>query len=191
MKKGQREKNTWLFCGLLLAGGILIFQGGWFQRATLNESFIIHYFVFFLSIIIFLLFKRKEVREVVKSNEKLFIKALLIFGLFFKYTISFFIMIISISLLIFGSLNNNYSKNNPIECFSEKIVHASSGTSRGFASIQFYFKDKINSLSDTKEVYKLLNQNKNQDWQVSFCCRKGLLGTYILESWSVKQLKKN
>lgn len=186
VKQPANEKV--LYIALLLSVVLLVFQRKFFQKETLNEPDSIYYIVFIVCIILTPLLKKKKIIEILEEKQSQFLKAVLISGLFFKYIICFSIILLGITLTVFGLINKRYSNRNAVEYYSEKIIHVSSGTSRSFASIQFYFKGKINTFSDTKEVYKVLRDKQNDlqgTWKFSFSCRKGLFNSYLIEDWEV------
>jgi len=186
IKKEKKRKETKRNYFLLIFVLIYFVQRIFFESSTLNQPFFLYGIVFSVSVLSVLIFKRTNFKIELEKINSMYIKTANILGIFLECVIINFVILISTFLLVFGIINKVYASHNPIEYFSEKITQITDSSKGGGRYVQFYFMGKYNSVI-LKKKYKTLKAKVSQGEieQILISCRKGLLGTYIIEDYSI------
>lgn len=181
-KEGKNKKNTskrkFKFTEyhlLLVSAVIFILQYSCFSVNTINFPNWIYLGLIIIAIIVNIIIKRAKRNVLFDLSE--FIRV-------FKDFIVYFFLTFGTGLLIFGVVNKIFSSNENLEILELKIISAYEGSSKSSNSVYFILNDKEYGISvpSSPEISTIIkNKEKLKRSYILLDCRKGILGTYIIE----------
>jgi len=160
---------------LLVSAVIFILQYSYFSVNTINFPKWIYCVLTFIAIIINVIIKKAKCNVLFKLSEFLRV---------FKVFIVYFFLTFSIGLLMFGFINKTLSNHKNLESLELKIIRAYENSSKSSNRVYFLLGDKEYGISvpSSPEVSTLIKNEENlKRSYLLLDCRKGILGTYIIE----------
>lgn len=172
----DKRKSKFSEYQILIVSTILFtFQYSLFSVKTINFPTWIYLVLLIASIIINIIVKKANFHKIFKFSE---------FINLFSSFIVYLVLTFSVGLFVFGEVNNMYSKKSDLEFFELEIVGVSSSTSRSLNRIYFELNSELCGVSfPSSPVIHQISSNKKilNNSFLLLDCRKGLLGTYLIE----------
>lgn len=181
-KEGKNKKNTikgkFTFTEyhlLLVSAAIFILQYSYFTVNTINFPKWVYLGLIIIAIIANLIIKKAKSNVLLDWSE--FIRV-------FKAFIVYFFLTFSTGLFLFGVANKVFSDNENLELLELKITRAYENSSKSSNRVYFLLDNKEYGISvpSSPEISNLLENKENlKRSYIILDCRKGILGTYIIE----------
>lgn len=187
-KKLEREDKPLYY--LMLASAIIFILQSIFIPVLILNVPIRHIFISVLILILVTIFltRNRLLFSGQSSKDKIKTRILVIGFNSFKYFVAFGIVYYIFLTVAFNIYVKKIGSLGSTEFYNIPITQINKASTSGGPSIDFYFKEKYNSISG-RQFYEILNNTEDRfhpNRKLRIECRKSIFNSYLVDSYEIR-----